>query len=263
MIKNIRDIQHIFYINLDTRIDRKQHVEDQLKSIGIHKAQRFPAIKLENGAIGCSMSHLKCLKIAQENNWSHVMIVEDDILFMNPKLFLTQLNKFLLKHDNWDVILLGGNNIPPYKKIDDTCIRVGSCQTTTGYIVANHYYDILIQNFHEGIQNLLTYPHLATLYAIDKYWFSLQKKYKWYLIIPLTVTQREDYSDIEKKQVNYTSIMTDIDKDDFFQRKKVLQTINSSMPSFPMIKSPLSVEKKLGVGKHILNNTMHNVIGKK
>jgi GR25 family glycosyltransferase involved in LPS biosynthesis len=238
-------------------------VEGQLKSIGINTAERFSAIKLENGAIGCSMSHLKCLQTARDNNWSYVMIVEDDISFTKPKLFLSQLNKFLQKHKSWDVILLAGNNIPPYKQVDDTCIRVGSCQTTTGYIVASHYYDILIQNFHEGIQKLLTYPHLATLYAIDKYWFSLQKKHYWYLIIPLTVTQREDYSDIEKKQVNYTSIMVDIDKDDFIQRQKVIQTIQSSMPSFPAIKSPLSADKKIGAGKHMLNKTMGSVIGKK
>ena len=63
-----------------------------------------------------------------------------------------------------------------------------------------------------GIQKLLREPEKHILYAIDKYWFQLQEKHLWYLIIPLTVTQREDYSDIEKKQTNYSMMMTDLDK---------------------------------------------------
>ena len=91
-INSIENIEHTFYINLENRPDRKEHVEKQLQSIGI-AATRFNAIKLNNGAIGCSMSHLKCLEIAKQNNWDHVMIVEDDILFLNPNLFKNQLNK--------------------------------------------------------------------------------------------------------------------------------------------------------------------------
>ena len=34
----------------------------------------------------------------------------------------------------------------------------------------------------------------------------------WYLIVPLTVSQRDGYSDIEKKQINYSQLMLDIDK---------------------------------------------------
>jgi hypothetical protein len=54
------------------------------------------------------------------------------------------------------------------------------------------------------------------MYAIDKFWFLLQAIDKWYLIIPPTVVQREDYSDIEKKRINYQKIMTDLDKKDLF-----------------------------------------------
>ena len=55
-------------------------------------------------------------------------------------------------------------------------------------------------------------PQNHVIYAIDKFWFQLQEKDLWYLIIPLTVIQKEDYSDIEKKQTNYTRMMTDLDK---------------------------------------------------
>jgi len=219
MISNISDIKHAFYINLESRSDRKKHVEEQLKIIGI-QANRFKAIKLLNGALGCSMSHLKCLEIAKENNWEHVLIVEDDIKFLNPELFIIQINKFLNLHSVWDVVLIAGNNLPPHEVIDDSCVKVTRCQTTTGYIVKKHYYDTLIDNIRNGITNLIKEPKQHSLYAIDKYWFKLQQMNNWYLITPLTVTQREDYSDIEKRPTNYTRAMTDLSKEWLVQPKK-------------------------------------------
>jgi glycosyl transferase family 25 len=215
-MKTISDIKHAFYINLETRPDRKEHIEKQMKLIGI-KATRFNAIRLQNGALGCSMSHLKILENAKKNNLDHVLIVEDDILFTKPDIFVIQVNKFLSNHSDFDVVLVAGNNRPPHIEIDDTCIQVTQCQTTTGYLVKNHYFDTLIANYREGIQKLMIEPHNHRVYAIDKYWFSLQQKDKWYLITPLTVTQREDYSDIEKKTTDYSRAMLDIDKEAFFK----------------------------------------------
>ena len=140
-MKSISVIKHAFYINLETRPDRKEHVEKQMELIGI-KATRFNAIRLKNGALGCSMSHLKILENAKKNNLEHVLIVEDDILFTKPDIFVIQVNKFLSTHSDFDVVLVAGNNRPPYIEIDDTCIQVTQCQTTTGYLVQNHYFDI-------------------------------------------------------------------------------------------------------------------------
>jgi GR25 family glycosyltransferase involved in LPS biosynthesis len=226
-MNNISDIKNALYINLLSRTDRKKHVEEQLELIGI-KAERFNAVKVKNGAVGCSMSHLKCLETAKKNNWDHVLIVEDDILFLNPSLFVNQLNNFLSKHKNFDVLLFAGNNMPPYLKIDESCVKVTKCQTTTCYLVKNHYYDILIHNYKEGIKQLINEQTKPVLYAIDKYWFRLQEKDNWYLIIPLTVTQREDYSDIEKRRTNYTNVMIDLDKKALMKaQEKKLKLLNS------------------------------------
>lgn len=212
MLQSLMDIEHAFYINLAQRQDRKEHCEKQMELIGV-KAERFNAIKLNQGALGCSLSHLKCLEDAKSNGCSHVFVCEDDILFLDPVLFKSHMNKFLeTRKNDWDVILLAGNVVPPYLTIDDTCIRVKKSQTTTGYIVNGHYIDKLIENIREGIELLMKNPTRQKFYAIDQYWFKLQEKDKWYLITPLTVIQREDYSDIEEKIVNYKKIMTEIDK---------------------------------------------------
>jgi GR25 family glycosyltransferase involved in LPS biosynthesis len=222
-LEGLTDIKNTLYINLSSRVDRKQHVENELAKIGV-PYERFNAIKLPNGALGCSMSHLKCLQIAKEKKWSHVFICEDDIQFLDPELFKKKLDTFLKSHINdWDVLLVAGNNMPPYIPIDDTCVQVKQCQTTTGYIVKQHYYDTLIANFKLGIQGLMREPHKHVIYAIDKYWFFLQQQDRWFLIVPLTVVQRTDYSDIEKKMVNYKRIMTDLDKTHLIQRMNQLE----------------------------------------
>ena len=215
-LKHMSDIQHVFYINLDHRTDRKVHVEEQLRLLGIHneRIQRFPACKLTNGALGCSMSHMKCIQSAKENGWSHVLICEDDIQCLQPTLLQNQLNTFLstYKTDDWDVLLLAGNNMIPYEKLTSYCIQIHHCLTTTCYLVQSHYYDTLIENYKSGIQKLIKSPELKQFFAIDKYWISLQEKDRWFLLIPLTIIQREDYSDIEKKTTNFSKYMLDYNK---------------------------------------------------
>jgi GR25 family glycosyltransferase involved in LPS biosynthesis len=210
-LNNISELNNILYINLLSRSDREKHVINELRKLGLD-GTRFNAIKMKNGAIGCSMSHLKCIQMAKENNWDHVCIVEDDIEFLDPVLFKKQLYSFLQNHSSWDVLLLAGNNMLPYQSIDDTCIKVSNCQTTTGYIVKKHYYDILIDNYKKGIEKLMKNPDKPELYSIDRYWFLLQNKDNWYLIIPLSVIQKEDYSDIQEKNVNFRKYMLDYNK---------------------------------------------------
>jgi glycosyl transferase family 25 len=210
------DIFHAYYINLEHRTDRNHHVIDQLTKLGLPKYERFNAIQMKQGAIGCSMSHLKLLQNALANNFNHVLIMEDDITFLEPELFKANFNAFLERQgNNWDVILFAGNNVPPYDKIDDVCIRIKQCLTTTGYLVNGHYLKRLIDNVKMGLTNLLHKPDKGILYAIDKFWFSLQAVDRWFLIIPPTVIQREDYSDIEKRNTNYKNLMMDIDKKSF------------------------------------------------
>jgi glycosyl transferase family 25 len=223
MITSLKDITNIFYINLEHRVDRKLHVESQLDLIGL-KGTRFNAIKMENGAIGCSMSHLKLLQLALNSGLDHILIVEDDILFLDPELFKNQFDKFFKERTNeWDVVLIAGNNMPPYEKVDDTCVKVSQCQTTTGYLVNGHYIEKLLNNVKMGLTNLIKEPQNHIKYAIDKHWFSLQKNDNWFLITPLTVVQREDYSDIEKKVINYQKSMTDLDKKELIKRMKIYQ----------------------------------------
>ena len=205
-------LQNTFYINLEHRTDRLEHVQNELKKIGIN-GERFNAIKTKSGAVGCTLSHIKCLELAKERNYEEVFICEDDITFTNPKLFLENLQKFCDNDDiMWDVLIIGGNNVPPYKQYYDYCARVFNCQTTTGYIVKQDFYDIIIKNFKEGLFNLMKNPENKREYAIDIYWKKLQMENFWYMITPPTVTQYTNYSDIEERETHYDNLLLDMNK---------------------------------------------------
>ena len=209
--------EHTLFINLDERTDRLAHVTAEFEKMGI-VAERVKAIKMATGAVGCTMSHIRCLELAKQRGYEQVFICEDDITFTNPELFKANLEKF---SDNdeimWDLLIIGGNNVPPYQQVTEYCARVFYCQTTTGYVVKKHYYDTLLENFKESARQLMRDPKNHSTYALDMYWKRLQKQDFWYMITPPTVTQYESYSDIENRVVDYERAMLDMDKPWLFQ----------------------------------------------
>ena len=221
MINRVSDITNIYYINLDRRIDRKYHIENQLKLLNWN-GKRFSAIQHSFGTLGCALSHLALLKYARANNLSHILIMEDDVTFLEPTVFLNSLNKFLETHKEFDVLLLAGNNMGDYKRIDEHCVKVSHCKTTTAYLVKRHYYDTLINNYENGINLLQLYPNQKYKYSIDEYWCSLQMIHNWFLLTPLTVIQLPNMSDIENRPTNYREQMLDLDKIEFRKKQQEL-----------------------------------------
>ena len=206
IIQSLSDIQHIFYINLDARTDRRAHMESELAKVGLlDKTTRFPAVNMPNlGAIGCSMSHLKCLQIAKEKGWSHVLILEDDVEFTNGGVLDTQLCTFFAENHHWNVLMLSGNCCPPYRAVGEACVKVTRCLTTAAYLVDAAYYDTLITNVLQGVTCLINNKYEKHKYAIDVYWMKLQEQDEWFLITPITVTQRADYSNIENAHTDFS-----------------------------------------------------------
>ena len=229
-------LQHILYINLGYRTDRKEHCIAEFQKLGIPESgiERFPAIQAKTGSVGCTMSHIKCLEIAKQRNCDHVFICEDDIEFTNPELFMKQLTQFSNQKIEWDVLIVGGNTIPPFQPITDFCVRVYNVQTTTGYIVKKGYYDRLISNFKEGLLKLMREPERHKEFAIDIYWKQLQQKDQWLILVPLTVCQYYDFSDIEEKVVDYKDMMLDLEKRALIEHYAKLQAEEEQKNRFKM-----------------------------
>jgi GR25 family glycosyltransferase involved in LPS biosynthesis len=226
-------LKNTLYINLENREDRKFHVIAQLRSIGCLSPERFHAVQTKDGAVGCSLSHIKCLELAKTRGWEYVCIIEDDFKCIDPVKFRKSLADFQEHAENdglqWDVLLLGGNNCPPYfvpkteegKEID-YCVQVSYCISTVAYVVRQSYYDTLIQNYRDGVSKLMRDPTNKREYAIDMYRKPLQASGRWFLLVPLTITQLACYSDIEKREMSYDHLMLDMEKAWLFQNPNMV-----------------------------------------
>jgi GR25 family glycosyltransferase involved in LPS biosynthesis len=204
--------EHTLFINLDHRTDRLEHINKEFDKLGI-TAERVPAIRAKSPAIGCTLSHIKCLELAKSRGYEEVFVCEDDITFVNPALFQKNLATFVAnKEIHWNVLIIGGNNVPPYQQVYEYCARVFSCQTTTGYVVKREYYDTLINNFKEGLSHFIKNPTNGRMFAVDIYWKRLQTQDYWYMITPPTVSQYDNYSDIEDRVTQYGGLLLDMEK---------------------------------------------------
>lgn len=202
-------IDMIIYINLDKRADRNKEILAEFKRAGVpnNKITRLSAIYNSKGAIGCTMSHIKALQLILNSKWKRVLILEDDFNFIdNIKVINKAYDKFFSNFDDnmWDVVNLSRGAYQDLVNINsDYLSKVNHVSTTSAYMVNLDFCDKLLDNFKEGCKMLLqaTEPRL---FAIDIWWKNLQQVSNWYIFNPSLGYQRDSFSDIESRVVNYT-----------------------------------------------------------
>jgi GR25 family glycosyltransferase involved in LPS biosynthesis len=190
----------IVYINLDQRTDRNEEIQAELTKKGLEFI-RFPAISNTMGSIGCNESHLAVLKEARAKGWESVLILEDDFSFTCNQQAMESGFAAIDELGPWHVILFAYNSLMT-KPHNQRFVRIMEAQTTAGYMVHNSFYDRLIEVWEEGLTNLKK-THINHLYAVDQSWKRLQPVNLFYGFSPVMGRQRESWSDIEKKLVNY------------------------------------------------------------
>ncbi len=190
----------VFYINLDHRTDRREQIEDELNKLGL-KYERFPAIKHHYGNVGCGLSHLAILKIAKERNLKNVLIIEDDFqVIVEPAVFWSEMNKFFDSKIEFDM-LLPSYNMYKSAPFNDIVRKVLDSQTTSSYIINNHYFDTLINVWEHTLPQLECTQNL--IYTIDAIWKRLQPEANWYAFNVRLGKQRPSFSDIENSFKDY------------------------------------------------------------
>jgi len=187
-------IDKVVYINLQKRQDRRQHIEDLLSKYNI-EATRFEAIEHSFGLYGCGLSHLAVLKLARDNGWKNVLILEDDILFNLPKQdFEQDIERLFTQGPEFDVFMLDINLQQSEPADQDWLIRVKYAHCAGAYIVQQHYYQKLI-DLYEWALPLLLHTGAHWIYANDAVWGKLQEADKWYTFKEQVCRQMSGYSD--------------------------------------------------------------------
>ena len=197
-------IEHIFYINLAHRTDRRSEIEHELEKMGLSsQAERFDAILMKPGPFGCGYSHIGALKLAKERGYKNVLILEDDFMFIVDKETLEENCKLFFENvKEYDICMFGYNTRRAEECVHPFLQKVFDSQTASGYLVHERFYDTLIQNFETAMTNLKNgYEHWH--YSIDQYWKILQPTNVWYQFITRMGKQRPSYSDIAERNVSY------------------------------------------------------------
>jgi len=192
----------VLYINLEKRKDRNERM---IKTLSIFPTvERIDAVyNMEKGALGCLYSHIKMLKYAMEKYpGKDVMFCEDDLEFVvDPRLFLYN---FYERNMAWDVLVIANytqQSIPTaYKDL----LRTFDSQTCACYLVKSNYIQKILNVFEES---LAIYNRFGVwndlINCTDQCWKTLQKVDMWFVPEKIIAKQYENYSDIEKKVVNY------------------------------------------------------------
>ena len=197
------NIDKIYYINLKKRADRREQIEKELNEFGL-KYERFEAIETHGfGIHGCGLSHLAVLKLAKENNYENVLILEDDFTFLVSKdEFEQQLTSFFDLKLPFDVLMLS-NYLNQYEDTEYGFInKVKDAQGADAYLVNKKYYDILI-DLYEWAMPLLNQTKQHWIYANDIAWKKLQAKDSWYYFTKRIGKQAPGYSDNSQQIFDY------------------------------------------------------------
>lgn len=203
----MEDIDKIIYINLDRRKDRRQEIEQEFIRMNIpeKKVLRFSAINnTYSPGCGCTESHLEVLKLAKQNNYKNVLIMEDDFSFLVSKDKLNSLlHTFFHSKISYDVVMLSYNLVGkqlPYNDFLGKCVNV---QSASGYLVHSKFYDALICNLTDALDKFMSHPYQHWLYSHDQYWKTLQPFSEWFYFQERIGKQRKSYSDLGGGVVDY------------------------------------------------------------
>ena len=201
-----KKLPKLYYINLEHRKDRKTHILRQLKKIDYPQSHihRIDAIKHDNGATGCGLSHIKALELAQKNHKNkrdYIIILEDDFTWIHDKNQTLKTLTHALNVSDWNVILLACNGTT--SGADNKYVRkVNKCQTTSGYIIRIGYIPKLLKIWKKDMLHRQYTKKYIPDTCIDMSWKKIQHE-DWYITNPKLGYQMESYSDIENRKVNY------------------------------------------------------------
>jgi GR25 family glycosyltransferase involved in LPS biosynthesis len=193
----------IYCINLDTRIDRWNHAQEEFKKADIlDRVQRFSAIKEDDGRVGVIKSNLAIVKIAKEKKLKNVLVFEDDFEFIvdNPqKVLQTSINQ--AQGIKWHLFYLGANTHEKLIKFKPNLILLKNAFAVHSMAYSNLVYDSFI-NKYDGIKIIKNFDDILDVYLAK----NIQTIGICLMTNPMMTTQINSFSDIEQRVVDYSFI---------------------------------------------------------
>lgn len=191
----------IVYINLKHRTDRNMEIIDEFNLLNIEGFKRFNAIKNSDGLIGCASSHVEVLKQFKSSNKKLLMVCEDDLKFLTSISEINELINEFYNNEKLSVLCMSSNHFNSIE-ISSKLSLTTDTQTTSCYLVKKSYVDELISIFSLS-KKMLEAKIPAEYAALDQIWKINQSESFFVIPNKRIAFQRESFSDIERKNVNY------------------------------------------------------------
>lgn len=194
----------IYCINLDHRTDRWLQCQQEFEKLGIlDRVQRFSAIKNDDGRVGVIQSNLAIVKLAKQKKLENVLVFEDDVKFIhNANDTLDYLDKAIKQIKlSWQLFYLGANTHTKLIKITPNLIYLKNAFAVHSMAYHKTIYDKFI-NYAEEIKQIRSQSNILDVWLAN----DVQAKQIALMVNPILTTQRESYSDIERRNVKYDFI---------------------------------------------------------
>jgi hypothetical protein len=129
-----------------------------------------------------------------------VAIYEDDVVFINDVGVVEKCFEQL--PEDWDALWLGATVMVPIERYSDNLFRLkeGLCAHAIIYN-SQRIVDYIRNNYDQFARTTDKRQTIDVFYA-----YELQQMFNCFIVSPLVAIQREGYSDIENREINYTQI---------------------------------------------------------
>ncbi len=174
-------------INLAHREDRRIHILKEITKMPLEECYLIEGIV--DGTNTCFQSQRKCIEIAKEKKWEHVLVLEDDCIFEE------NLTKVLIpaweqvKRKEWKMFFLGANLQSSAAKEGENLLKLSGAFAAHAYIVHNSFYDTILS--------------LPFDREMDIHYKELMKNHQIYLCNPMVAYQLPSYSDLQGRFRDY------------------------------------------------------------
>lgn len=195
-------VNDIYYINLDSRKDRKSEFTLEMSKLGVLNYNRFSAVKDNPGGLGCSRSHQAVLEIAIEKNLDMVLICEDDCEFLVDSRKLATVIREFIANSSLDVLCIGNYLERRPLPISKLLAITDSTQTMSCYLIKKQVLIPLKKLADDSVTSLQAGNSYEDA-ALDQTWKSLQKQYVFAVPKERLMRQRKSYSDLLNEVVDY------------------------------------------------------------
>jgi GR25 family glycosyltransferase involved in LPS biosynthesis len=198
-----------YYINLDSRPDRREQFERRAMEAGIDTFIRFPAIALaleeanafpnltkhegdtkRHRKLSCSLSHFAVIQEAKTRGYESVLIFEDDAVFVDDfanrvRPYIEELQTIL----DWSLLYFGGSPEPDFKHTTYPSINITPHLYTIDSMWGTHAYAIH-QRFYDTVLN----SNPATNYPMDIFYIHCSSDTRKYIMTKELLVIQDDLS---------------------------------------------------------------------